>query len=67
MGSSHCSFRLSEGFHLTGLGIVTDSSAAEPAGGEQAANPLQAHDASRHTTTLNAKVGSTIEASLLVA
>src|SRR5215207_2909656 len=39
---------------------------AVPTGGEQAANALQPGDSSRHTTTLDAKVGSTITALLLV-
>jgi hypothetical protein len=39
--------------------------ATEPAGGEQAANVLQATGSSRHTTTANAEAGSTIAASRL--
>jgi hypothetical protein len=39
---------------------------SRPIGGEQAANPLQPVDSSRHTTTANAKVAGTITASPLV-
>jgi hypothetical protein len=39
----------------------------EPAGGEQAANALQPDSSSRHAMTSDAKVGSTIAASPLVA
>jgi hypothetical protein len=39
---------------------------ASSAGGEQAANTLQPAGSNRHTTTANAKVSGTIEASRLV-
>jgi hypothetical protein len=48
------------------LGIVTDGSTAESAGGEQAANTLQPDDSSWHATTPNAKVRGAIEALRLV-
>jgi hypothetical protein len=46
--------------------IVTNNGQPKPAGGEQAVSPLQPADSSRHATTANAKVGSTIAALLLV-
>jgi hypothetical protein len=46
--------------------IVTNRGQPKPPGGEQAANAPQPADSSRHPTTQDAKVNSTIPALLLV-
>src|SRR5829696_2535779 len=66
-GNSFGSFRPSTRLRDDRLGIVTADRQKQAVGGEQAANPLQPADSSRHATTLDAKVSGTTAASPLVA
>jgi hypothetical protein len=51
---------------MTVSGSLRTTAQGELAGGKQAANALQPDSSSRYAPTANAKVGGTIEASLLV-